>query len=604
MKNLLLGALFLNFFLSPLLLLSEPLPYKPVELANSWSYRTIGDKLFFAGYQRDAEDNIVDIGIWESDGTEEGTVSISDDILSYANSIMLADGKIANRVFFVADVGNDGDNELYFADQIQRQHALIGKFNDIKLSRTIYTQKVYNNNLYFLKSDLTYGQELWYSNGEAGNYQLLKDICPGNCSSAVPEMIEYNGLLYFAADNEVNDFELWVSDGTETGTTLLKNIYDDSSPPAKGDYVTAGAPYDFTIVGSRLLFTANDGIHGRELWVSDGSAAGTKMLMDLTPGDDNGDPYDSNPGEFHVANGKLYFKTTNETGEQTVWDIWETDGTEAGTRKLYTYSTDSSAFGAPAEFAVMDNKLFFQMFDPIYGYEVFWVDLTGIVPGAQLLKDIFPGTGEYDIPNGSDPWHLRVVSGLSVGLQDRLYFRAQDPVLGTEIFVSDGTREGTRVLKDISPGSANSDLDEFHVIGHKLFFREDVLNLWVIDLTKEEGAIPDGQDKSAPKIAVRTPKTGAFLKSRFTMKGTARDDQGIESIQCFYSGLKDWVDAVRTKTVQRAAGQIVSWKCGVKINKRTKKKLLRRNGRMSVRVRASDFAGNTTSLNRGVFLEK
>jgi len=38
------------------------------------------------------------------------------------------------------------------------------------------------------------------------------------------------------------------------------------------------------VSSSRFVFAAHDGIHGPEPWVSDGTAAGTRLLRDLCPG--------------------------------------------------------------------------------------------------------------------------------------------------------------------------------------------------------------------------------------------------------------------------------------------------------------------------------
>jgi ELWxxDGT repeat protein len=47
----------------------------------------------------------------------------------------------------------------------------------------------------------------------------------------------------------------------------------------------SSAPVVLAAVGSRrVFFTADDGVHGRELWQSDGSAAGTRMLAELRSG--------------------------------------------------------------------------------------------------------------------------------------------------------------------------------------------------------------------------------------------------------------------------------------------------------------------------------
>ena len=82
-----------------------------------------------------------------------------------------------------------------------------------------------------------------------------------------------------------------------------------------------------------------------------------------------------------------------------------------------------------------------------------------------LVKDINPGT------SGSSAGNL-------TAFEDRLYFVADDGVNGEELWVSDGTTEGTTLLKDINPGTANGFSDsyvsrELIVFGDRLYFLAD-----------------------------------------------------------------------------------------------------------------------------------
>ena len=88
------------------------------------------------------------------------------------------------------------------------------------------------------------------------------------------------GTLFFTADDGVHGRELWKSDGTEAGTVLVKDI----DPDRRRRRATHGPSY-LTAVGGTLFFTADDGIHGEELWKSDGTRAGTVLVKDIDPRD-------------------------------------------------------------------------------------------------------------------------------------------------------------------------------------------------------------------------------------------------------------------------------------------------------------------------------
>jgi ELWxxDGT repeat protein len=74
----------------------------------------------------------------------------------------------------------------------------------------------------------------------------------------VPEQLRVvDGLLLFAATDAVNGKELWVSNGTGAGTVMLQDI----APGA-----TSSTPHEFTVGKDRVFFIANDATHGFELW--------------------------------------------------------------------------------------------------------------------------------------------------------------------------------------------------------------------------------------------------------------------------------------------------------------------------------------------------
>jgi ELWxxDGT repeat protein len=159
---------------------------------------------------------------------------------------------------------------------------------------------------------------------------LVRDIRPGAESSGPGELVTLSGraglpdLVVFRADDGVFGQELWVSDGTGQGTQRLLDI--NPGPPAS-------FPQDFVSDGRRVFFTAFSVSHGRELYVSDGTLAGTRRVIDLFAGPGNAFGDTSLHGVLAQANGRVYFSAVSS--QQPGCALFESDGSEAGTRCAY-----------------------------------------------------------------------------------------------------------------------------------------------------------------------------------------------------------------------------------------------------------------------------
>jgi ELWxxDGT repeat protein len=101
------------------------------------------------------------------------------------------------------------------------------------------------------------------------------------------QLIEYAGKLIFR--NDV-DQELWISDGTVVGTKLIKGINLDGVTSVANSRIYNQSFNDTPIFlpDGRLLFGVNDGINGREPWVTDGTEEGTILLKDINSGVEDG----------------------------------------------------------------------------------------------------------------------------------------------------------------------------------------------------------------------------------------------------------------------------------------------------------------------------
>jgi ELWxxDGT repeat protein len=108
------------------------------------------------------------------------------------------------------------------------------------------------------------------------------------------EFVNVNGVAYFPVSDGVHGLELWRSDGTGAGTRLVHDICPGAC---------SGLPRWLTVAGTTLYFSADDGAHGPELWKSDGTDAGTVLVQDILPGLAGSNPNNlfelGGPGRHH-----------------------------------------------------------------------------------------------------------------------------------------------------------------------------------------------------------------------------------------------------------------------------------------------------------------
>jgi ELWxxDGT repeat protein len=120
-------------------------------------------------------------------------------------------------------------------------------------------------------------------------------------------MTVQRGRLFFVADDGVHGRELWMSDGTESGTQMVKDIV-----PGPGSPVIR----HLKAMGRVILFNATDGVHGVEPWKSDGTEAGTVMIQDVVPG-----PGSSSAVGFFSLFPGVYFAANDNVAGFELWSF-------------------------------------------------------------------------------------------------------------------------------------------------------------------------------------------------------------------------------------------------------------------------------------------
>lgn len=390
-------------------------------------------------------------------------------------------GAANGRVFFYADHPLHG-GEVWSSDGTAGSTALT---RDIRPggSHSGSWDSVFEHQgfAWFRADDGVHGLELWRSDGSTAGTQLVVDLNPGRASSYVTPVASLGALLLFTARNASNVWELWSTDGTPAGTRQLSvpanplafavdggrcwflamsatalEIWstDGVSTNRAASIVGPRIPFGGVLVaaGGQLFFPGIDATNGHKLWVSDGTVAGTRPTSL---------PY----GEILTALGTGVVFVAGET-------LWRTDGTAAGTFQL------TNATATRQRLVAHGAELYFTARTPGAGNELWKTD--GTVLGTVQVADLTPGPADTSIgAMASAGQELRFLlaspqsalwrtDGSAAGTQsiaftqnataimrvpgtDRTVFVQEDPVVGTEPWVSDGTAAGTRLLLDVWP---------------------------------------------------------------------------------------------------------------------------------------------------------
>jgi ELWxxDGT repeat protein len=375
---------------------------------------TVGDRLLLATATSSAP------ALYVSDGTDAGTAELS----VLGGGAGCAAGPLApagNVAFFEADDGSgpglwatDGlGAALTFAPAAAVTTAPPPRFVVLPLGvgRALFTY-----------SDPIVGRELWVTDGTAPGTALVDgDAIPGTFGrdpfypASDPIGVATAGVGLFAARDQAHGTEPWRSDGTDAGTYLLL----DAVAGAGGSF-----PRDFTLAAGKVWFTAGvDSSGARGIFTSDGTAPGTTRVGAVEPSTvATGATGESASTWFAELGGEVYFAGTTASGE----GLYRSDGASAVLVKALAI--------APARAAVAGGVLFFAGDDG---------------SGPALWRSDGTAQGTTRLGPAQDVTRIAALGA-------RVVFFAVHPSLGREPWVSDGTAAGTAILKDILPGPGGS----------------------------------------------------------------------------------------------------------------------------------------------------
>ena len=325
--------------------------------------------------------------LWISDGTQAGTrmlANIEPETSSFGSSNEYCcadfDGSIprdmalkGSQIWFTAQTESYG-RELYrFGLQLGGGLFLVKDINPgIETSNPMYLTHG-SGGLYLSADDGINGQELHFSLGDAFTTNLVKDIWPGvNNSSNPKHFTKFGNKLVFSADDGANGREIWITDNTEEGTYMIKDINpgNNSSNPS-GFYGGSAASSandegkdnpDMQVYNGEVYFIADDGVHGKELWKTDGTEEGTVMLKDIAQGNNSSIWFTGGLAVKEwtaIHQGMLYFVADDFIHGP---ELWRTDGTSEGTLMVADYNNGSDG-SWPWQFNSVGDKLYFSLWD-------------------------------------------------------------------------------------------------------------------------------------------------------------------------------------------------------------------------------------------------
>jgi ELWxxDGT repeat protein len=245
---------------------------------------------------------------------------------------------------------------------------------------------------------------------------LVRDI-----NTTTRDWIYGSSPAYFTADGETTYFFAT----THTGRDLWKHAGGAASLVRQfvpNTTFTQSYPHSLTRLGSGVVvFVADDGVHKRELWRTDGTEAGTVMVRDIHPG-----AGDANVTILGVWNGRVYFSADDGVNGE---ELWTSDGTEAGTALLKNFDGTSASSGPMSIAGFPGDRLLVATRSDL------WIT-DGTEAGTTLVKASISPVAP-------------VIAG------SRAYFQGRDSTAGRELWVTDGTENGTTRVIDLAPGEAD-----------------------------------------------------------------------------------------------------------------------------------------------------
>lgn len=337
--------------------------------------------------------------------------------------------EINGKVYYIFYQTPSNKKGLYVSDGTEAGTYKITP-DDVEVVSEILTTG--GNNVYFFAKDSN-GIEPWVYNSDTQSAYMIKEIIPSSVSNSQAEYAKFfsadENKAYFYCTDGVNGFEIWVTDGTEAGTYMVKDI----TPGSTSTSIYTEAPiFGNNLRDGKFYFFCFTQAAGYEPWVSDGTEAGTFMLADISPGaGSSAVSYTYN--QFYNYNGAMYFFASQFNSYK--YDLYKTDGTQAGTELVSNiFDTNHSVLNLFEKdgllYIITTNNL-----------PKLW-STDGTQSGTQLVTT-FP-----------DNFNFNTIDFQPVVVGGTIYLRLKGNDVGIELYKLDSSYTPV-LVKDIFVGTSN-----------------------------------------------------------------------------------------------------------------------------------------------------
>ena len=340
-------------------------------------------------------------GLWTTDGTGAGTVQLANISGANAAGIFTQATSPDFTVYNGEVLFNGRDNAATPLQSLWTTNGTAAGTQEVTgingaastgVNPTDMT--VFNGSVLFNGVDTAGHQGLWVTNGTGAGTQELTVGSTASATGIDPtDMTVLNGMVLFNGVDANGLSGLWAWNGT-SATELVAG---------GGTSSTKGLnPTDMTVFGNEVLFNGLDQNGDPQLWVTNGTATGTYQLTGVAGANASASASGIAPSDLTVFNGEVLFSGRDTTGQ---FQLWETNGTVAGTQELTTAANGFRQGLRPSNLEVYDGQVLFSGLDPDGFFQTLWTT-NGTAAGTH---EILPSGSTNTFSSSFDPVDMTAI---------------------------------------------------------------------------------------------------------------------------------------------------------------------------------------------------